>query len=163
MALKWERLFLWISRYIVFLKKRCFPGPYLKYLKQKSKQVKTEAPPVYVRSENPSYIYYITFFFVGLVETNLFIIYYIYNIYIIYTAFDIHGLVLILPILFGGSVCLGSALGFKIQGFEKAVSRFKTMSFNLHLRFMKRCFSELRRVDSIEFLKDKKLACCCVH
>ena len=91
-----------------------------------------------MRSENPSYIYiiiyYITIFFVGLVETNLFIIYYIYNIYI-YTAFDIHGLVLILPILFGGSVCLGSAPGFKIQGFEKAVSRFKTMSFNLHLRF----------------------------
>ena len=92
-----------------------------------------------MRSENPSYIYiiiyYITIFFVGLVETNLFIIYYIYIYIYIYTAFDIHGLVLILPILFGGSVCLGSAPGFKIQGFEKAVSRFKTMSFNLHLRF----------------------------
>ena len=67
-----------------------------------------------MRSENPSYIYiiiyYITIFFVGLVETNLFIIYYIYNIYI-YTAFDIHGLVLILPILFGGKRVSGVSPG----------------------------------------------------
>ena len=44
-----------------------------------------------MRSENPSYIYiiiyYITIFFVGLVETNLFIIYYIYNIYTLLLTF----------------------------------------------------------------------------